>query len=360
MPGPRRMRSFFDWKAVLGISISIVALWWALRGVDAREVWTEIRRADPLYFLLSVFFATAVFWVRAWRWRTLLATAAPDSSFRSRLAATTIGFMANNLLPARVGEFARAYAFSKMEKATLAGSFGSLVVERLFDALGIVALLLITLGMPDVPDATNLGGHDVSGVAHMLAILIGIALALGIALVFMPERTVRFVEKYPARVLPRSARRLFVDALEAFLSGLAVLRSPALLSAAIAQTAFLWLFNALGFWAGFKAFGIDLPFSAALLLQSVIALAVSVPAAPGFFGLFEGASRVVLVGGYGIALGKATSFAVAFHIGGFIPVTAIGLYYLWRLGISLREVELSEEVVEAGVETETGQSPDNL
>ncbi|HEX6558139.1 MAG TPA: lysylphosphatidylglycerol synthase transmembrane domain-containing protein [Longimicrobiales bacterium] len=346
----RPARSFFNWKAVVGIAISVVALWYALRGVSWSAVFGEARRANPFLFLLAVFFATAVFWIRAWRWRTLLGETAPDSSFRSRLAATLIGFMGNNILPARVGEFARAYAFARMEKVPVVSAFGSLVIERLFDAIGIVALLLVTMSLPGVPDLSNLAGRNVSAATHTLAILIGVALLLAGALVIAPQKTVSFVEKYPARLLPHGMRRRFVDALEAFLSGLSVLRSPLLLSAAVVQTFVLWIFNAAGFWIGFKAFGIDLPFSAALLLQSVVAMAVSVPSAPGFFGLFEGAARLVLISGYGIPLAKMISFTLAFHMGGFIPVTLLGLYYAWKLGISLREVEASEETIEEAVE----------
>ena len=349
-PKPRKTRSFFDWKAVVGIGLSVIALWWSLRGVSAHKVFIELRHAHPLYFLLAVFFATAVFWVRAWRWRTLLAATAPDSAFHSRLAATMIGFMANNLLPARVGEFGRAYAFARLENVTVVGAFGSLVIERLFDAIGIIALLLITMSLPGVPDMSNVAGHDISALVRTLSVLIGIGLVMAGALVIAPQRTVRFVEKYPARLLPARLRARFVDALEAFLSGLSVLRSPLLLIVAIAQTFFLWLFNAAGFWIAFKAFGIALPFSAALQLQAIIGIAVAVPSAPGFFGLFEGASKVVLFSAYGIPLDKVTSFSIAFHIGGFIPVTLIGLYYAWKLGISLGDVEASEDAVESAVE----------
>lgn len=347
---PRKKRSYFDWKAVLGISLSIAALWYALRDANLHEVAREIGRADPLLYLLSVFLATAVFWIRAWRWGTLLSDAAPNTAFRSRVEATVIGFMGNNLLPARIGEFARAYAFSRMEKVTIVASFGSLVVERMFDAIGIIAILFIMMAMPDVPDITNLGGYNFSAVGRTLAVLVLFGLALGIALVLFPARTVAIVEKYFARFLPAAIRRPFVDALEAFLSGLTALRSPGIISLATAQTAVLWLFNGLSFWVAFKAFGIDLPFTAALLLQSVIALFVSVPSGPGFWGLYEAAARVVLVDAYAIPREKAMGFAIGFHIGGFIPVTLLGLYFAWRLGISLREVESSEEVVEEAVE----------
>lgn len=347
---PRKHRTLFNWKAILGIVLSIALLWYALRDVDPHEVMAEVRRADPIFFLLSVIAATLVFPIRAWRWRTLIQPIAPETSFRSRFAATSIGFMGNNILPARIGEFARAYAFAKMEKITVVGSFGSLVVERLFDAIGVIGLLFVAMSLPGVPDVTNIGGRDLTALANTLGILVVIGLALGLSLVLMPVRTVTFVEKYPARILPRAIRRPFVDALEAFLSGLVVLRSPLLLSAATAQTIALWLFNAVGFWLAFKAFDIDVGFAGALLLQSVIALAVSVPSGPGFFGPFELAAKFILVGAFGVADDKAVSFAIAFHIGGFIPITVIGLYYAWRLGISLREVEESEELVEEEVE----------
>lgn len=346
MNAPKSKRSYFDWKAVVGIVLSVALLWYALRKVDPDKVLIEIRQANLAYFTLAVFCATFVFWIRAWRWKTLLSVAAPNSSFRNRLAATTIGFMTNNILPARVGEFTRVYAFSKMEKVAIVGSLGSLVVERLFDAIGLVALLFITLSLPDVPSI----GSTWTGIARTLAILIVIGLIIGVSLVLFPKRTVALVENYIARFLPTSFRRPIVDSLEAFLTGLTVLRSPWLLTTATVQTMVLWVFNAVGFWLGFKTFGIDVPFSAALLLQSITAFAVSVPSTPGFFGPFEAASVFILTELYGYTQDKAASFALAFHAGGFVPVTLIGFYYAWRFGISLKEVAHSEETVEDEVE----------
>ena len=345
-----KKKSLLDWKAVVGIALSVLLLWYALRHVDPQKVMAELKQADPFYYILAVIAAYGVFPIRAWRWKTLLQATAPETSFRSRYAATTIGFMGNNVLPARIGEFARAYAFSKMEKITIVGSFGSLVVERLFDAVAVVGLLFVAMSLPGVPDITNIGGRDLTTLVNTLGVLVVIGMLLGISLVLVPTATVRFVEKYIARFLPRSFRRPFVDALEAFLSGLSVLRSPIMLSTATVQTIALWLFNAVGFWLAFKTFGIDVGFGGALLLQSIIALAVSVPSGPGFFGPFEAAAVAVLQHAYGIPHEKAISFAIAFHIGGFIPVTVVGLYYAWRLGISLREVEESEEIVEEEVE----------
>ena len=345
-----KRKSIFDWKAILGIGLSIALLWWAFKDEDFGEILHELKQADPLLFIAAAAAATAVFWPRAWRWRTLLEPVAPGTPFRSRFAATTIGFMGNNLLPARIGEFARVFALSRMERVPIVTGLGSLVIERLFDAVFVVGLLFLALTLPGVPDISTAKGANLTAVANTLAILIAVAFILGTLLVLFPQRSVGFFERNIARWLPHGIRRPLVDALEAFLSGLGILRSPKLIVVATLQSAALWLFNAFGFWLGFQAFGIDVSFSGALLLQSVIALAVSVPSGPGFFGLFEGGAVIVLHELYQIEKDKVLGFALGFHLGGFIPVTLIGLFYAWRLGISLKEVGKSEETVEEAVE----------
>src|SRR5690606_24660015 len=140
------------------------------------------------------------------------------------------------------------------------------------------------------------------------------------------------------------------DAVEAFLAGLAVLRTPALILRVSVWSVGLWLLNALSFWLAFRAFGIPVGFGGALFLQSLIAIMVAAPSAPGFFGPYEAAVKIGLVGLWGVEANKALGFAIGFHIGSFIPVTVIGLYYAWRLGFTPREVEQSEKVVERAVE----------
>lgn len=345
-----KRKSIFDWKAVLGIAVSVVLLWWAFKDEDFSKIIAEVKLANPFWFLAAAAAATAVFWPRAWRWKTLLDPVSPGTTFRSRFRATCIGFMGNNLLPARIGEFARVYALSRMEPVPIVSGLGSLVIERLFDAVFVIGLLFVALSLPGVPDISTVRGANLTNIANTLAILIALAFVIGVLLVLFPKRSVSFFERNIARFLPMSFRRPLVDALEAFLSGLAVLRSPKLVALTTIQSLGLWLFNAVGFYLGFRAFGIDVPFSGALLLQSVIALAVSVPSGPGFFGLFEAGALLVLNQLYHIETERVLAFALGFHLGGFIPVTVMGLFYAWRLGLSLREVGTSEEAVEEAVE----------
>jgi uncharacterized protein (TIRG00374 family) len=121
-----------------------------------------------------------------------------------------------------------------------------------------------------------------------------------------------------------------------------VLRHPGRFAAVFAWTVAHWLLNALGFWLGFKAVGIHLPFSAALFLQTLIAVGVALPSAPGFFGVFEKFATVGLAI-YGVSASQATSWAIGFHILSFIPITLIGMWYFARLGLHMKDINTARE-----------------
>jgi glycosyltransferase 2 family protein len=348
MSKPRRRRRLLDWKALVGIGISALLLYLTFRRMDLAEVWLNLRGVNVGLYLLSSAAATFVFWIRAWRWRGILEPIA-RVPFRSRFAAVTIGFMGNNLLPARVGEFLRAYSLSRMAPVSTVASLASLVIERVFDGVLVISLLFLSMSLPGFPAVARGEGVAYTGYARGAGVLLVVIIAVLLGLVFMPRRSVALVERM-VEVLPKGVRRPIVDALEAFLTGVGILRNPLLLVRATAWSIVLWLFNAVGFWIAFHAFGLPLPFTAALFFQSAIALAVSVPSGPAFVGVYHGAAVFVLSNMWGAPPAAAGAFAVGFHIAGFIPVTIIGLYYAWRMGLSFGEVRASEEAVEEEVE----------
>ena len=129
-----------------------------------------------------------------------------------------------------------------------------------------------------------------------------------------------------------------ISALETFLQALKVLRHPVLLTKAVLWSYTFWLWHGLSFWLAFRAFGIDLGFDAAVFTMAVVGFAVAIPAAPGFFGTFQLGTDLALSGVYGVAEPTALAFSFGFHLGGFFPITIIGLYYASRLGFSMREL----------------------
>lgn len=234
----------------------------------------------------------------------------------------------------------------------MVGSFASLVIERMFDGLLVISLLFVAMSLPDFPSLVGFDQFSVPALARGMAILVGAITVVLFSLVLFPGRAVALLERVVV-ILPKAFRRPIVDALEAFLAGASMLRDPRLLVRATAWSLGLWLFNAVGFWIGMNAFGIQLSFTAALFLQSVVALAVSLPSAPGFFGVYQAAATIVLHDMWGADINAAGAFAIGFHLAGFIPVTLIGLYYAWRTGLTLGEVKSSEEAVEEAVERVT-------
>jgi glycosyltransferase 2 family protein len=343
-----RIGARFDWKAVVGVLVSVALLYYALRGVDFRDVTRQIVLANPFLLLVAVAVNFLGFPFRALRWKALLEPVR-KTGFGNRFAATCVGFMANNLLPARVGEFARAYALSRLEPVRMTASFGSLVVERLFDIIVVVASLLLAMTLPGFP-AMNAAMPEVWRAAETVLAVFAAGFAVILIMVAWPERSVRVFEALARRLLPHSLRRKVIDLLEGFLQGLTAIRQPVLVIRIAAWSAAVWGINALSFWIGFQAFGIHVPFSGALFLQAIIALAVSLPSVPGFFGIYEAAVRVGLVGVWGIATTPAIAFALGFHITTFLPVTLFGLFYVWRLGLTWSEVGQSSQAVDDAVE----------
>ncbi|MDH3224194.1 MAG: flippase-like domain-containing protein [Gemmatimonadota bacterium] len=326
----------FDWKSVLGLVITVALLWWIFRQEDPVEIWHHIRGADFGLLFLAVAITTAGFAVRALRWRYFLEPIQPDSRFRPRFEAVCIGFMSNNLLPARVGEFTRAYAYGRLEGVPVTAVLATLVVERVLDGLAIMGLLVVAVLAPSFP-AETLPPAVLGGIRWVTASIGGLLLVV-LALILMPEITLRMVAGVARRFLPKTWADRTEAVAHAFLQGLSSLKNPRLLTLGLLWSVGFWIFHSVSFWVGLRAFDIHLPFAAALFLNGTIAMAVSVPAAPGFFGTFHLGVKLALVDVYGVLTGPALGFAFGWHLGAFIPVTLMGLWYARKLGLSLGQM----------------------
>lgn len=330
-----------SWRSAIGIALSAILLWWTLRDVSLATVWQELSHASAPLFLASTFCATIIFPLRARRWRTILEPVAPGQPFSALWRATAVGMMANNVLPARAGEIARAYALTRQTGVPFATSIASLAVDRLFDMVVLLMLAVFAFFDPAFPRGAEIAGQSIGEIARGSVLFVFVLVAGLYALAFFPAQLVRAFEIFARRISPALEER-GKSVLIRFSDGLSVLRSPGRFAAVLGWTILHWLVNALAFWLGFKAVGIALPFSAALFLQTLIAVGVALPSAPGFFGFFEKLATVGL-GIYGVAAAQATSWAIGFHILSFIPITVIGLWYFSRLGLHLSEIDSARE-----------------
>ena len=326
------------WRGILGVVISVALLWWTLRGESFSDIWNVLRTSNVLLFVLAAAVSTLTFPMRAWRWHYILEPSAGKIPFGPLWRATAIGMMVNNVSPARAGELARAYVLSRETgRVRFTASLASLVVDRVFDSLIVLLLLLIVVSLPGFPENATVGNWPIERLLMVGAIVAMVALVTLVLAALFPDRLARLWE----RALGGRAPRLMArgrDILLAFGSGLSVLRDARQSAIVFVWTLAQWLVNGASFWIAFKAVGIEAPFSAALFLQSLLAVAVAAPSAPGFFGVFEAASKVAL-SVYGIGDTLAVSYALGYHLLGWIPITVIGFWYLGRMGLHLKDMQ---------------------
>jgi uncharacterized protein (TIRG00374 family) len=241
------------------------------------------------------------------------------------------------VIPARAGELARAYALTKEDRrVSFAAAFASLAVDRIFDAVTVVILLVIAMFFSDFPEGTTISGQPINRLAMFAAVVALGALAALVAMAMFPALVLRIWDGVVGRLVPSIAER-GRTLLESFISGLGALRSPVRFAQVLGWALVMWLCNGLAFWLGFVAVGIEAPFSASLFLMGVIAIGVALPSSPGFFGVFEAAALAGLTL-YAVPSDLAVSWALGFHLLSFLPITLIGLYYFLRLGMKFGEL----------------------
>jgi hypothetical protein len=306
-----------------GLAVSVALLVWALRDVRLEEVLRQIASARPGPLAAAVVIATLTFPLRLIRWRLLLRDERGEPYPTAPLwHAIALGFMANNVLPLRAGELVRSYTAARLAGARFTTVISSVAVERIFDGLTVIALLSLALLSPGLPGSITVAGTSVAQLARVGGVIGLVALLGAILVVAAPLAAERMVR----RLLPHAqlADRI-VYLIEGIRQGLTVLRSPSRLVRVVFWSLVVWLVNALGFYVGFAAFDIPVGYTGALLLQGLLILGISIPSTPGFFGPFE-AVIVAVLAIYGVSSSLAFSYALAFHITTFVPITLLGLW----------------------------------
>lgn len=330
-------RGGFGWPGLIGLAVTIVLLWLVLRGVDLAEVGRHLRDVRVLPFIVAIIVATAAFPIRTVRWWYLLRVDGQALSFLPLWHATAIGFMANNVLPARSGEVARAYAARRLTGVPFTTAVGTLVIERILDGLTLVTLLAIAAAAGGFSSDTQIGDVPLATIMTGASVLFAAILGAAMVAVWFPNFSLGITRATARAVLPHRWADKITAVAKNLLDGLEVLRSGRRFVTVALWSFAVWGVNGLSFLACFYAFNLQVPVSAAFVLQSIIAFGVAIPSSPGFFGPFEFATRITLAA-YGIGATAAVSYAVGYHIGTFLPITLLGLWSLSRAHLHLTDL----------------------
>lgn len=322
-----RPRSRFPWQTVLVVVLTGVLLWLFLRSIDFGRAWEAMREADPWLLTLAVVVTVATYGMRALRWQTLLAPIG-ETRFANAFRTTVIGFAASFLLPGRVGEVLRPYLLARHEGLRASATFATVVVERLIDLATVLAMFGIALLTVDVVVDP--------GIRAAGAVTAGIAVAAVVVLIVLaghPERLGRLTTSM-TRWLPDRVGAALAGFVATFAEGLKVMRSPGHLTLALVWSVPLWLSLTLGVWLTSLAFGLTFSFPATFLVMGVLAVGVAAPT-PGGAGGFHLAYAYSVTAFFGADQDTAGAAAIVLHGISFVPVTLVGLVFMWQDGLTL-------------------------
>lgn len=325
------------WKHYLvGILISLAAAWFFLRSVPLEGMAQALAHMHLIYLLPCAALYLVSYLFRTLRWHYLMRPVA-RVGFIPLFRALMIGFLGNNILPAHLGEVVRAYVLGRSQQVSTSATFATVVLERIYDGLTVLLLLLMVLLFMDLPHQAAPGGFitlDTLRTAGWLGLGLFAGLMLVLQAFYWQRRRALSACAYCLRPLPVRLSEKLLRLLEEFSQGLSVV-SPRDLVFVGLYSLLTWVFLGLWAWSLFPAFDLTLGPMAGMLMEVVVALALLIPSAPAFLGTFHLAAAATL-GFMGADAGVAGSYAIALWLVHFVTTTVAGLYCLWRQGLSLR------------------------
>jgi glycosyltransferase 2 family protein len=318
-------------RVLIGVALTAFFLWLALRNVDLRAVRDALRSASYIYLIPAAISGLLGYCVRTVRWGRILAPV-KKVPFGRLFPVLMVGFAANNLLPARIGEFVRAYLLSREEDVSTSLALATIVVERVCDGITLLALMALTLLFFPIPvtDATlrrvELGATAIFGVA-----------TIGLILLVLWPRPIQRLTTWCLRPFPRRLTARVEGILTAFIAGLSALKRPGTLARIAGLSLLVWLFEGGTFACVLLAFPFGLARSewlaAAIFLLVFVNLGIMIPSAPGYIGTYQFFAKLAL-GAFAVAAAPALGLSFVAHALQYTLITGAGLLCLWRLGLT--------------------------
>lgn len=303
------------------ISIAFVAL--ALRGLRLSEVWENLQGANYWWIIPGILIYFFGVWARTWRWHYMLLPF-KSISLPRLFPIVCIGYAGNNIYPARAGEVIRSYVLKQTDDIPMSTSLATVFVERLFD--GLVMLIFVFLALP----FTTTIPKQYSSFVIVLSLLFVLALILFLIVAARPVMARRIYDVFADRIIPLRFRPKLGDIVDRFLSGLACLRSGRDVLTIFGTSIVVWLAETMKYWFIMHAFDFEVSFLVLMLMNGIVNLFTTLPAAPGYIGTFDAPGIEILSVVGGVPRATAAAYTVVLHAALWLPITVLGIYYLYH------------------------------
>jgi len=330
------------WQFWLGVVVSILFLYPSLRGLHLDKVWYYLRYAGYGWIIpgILVYFVGVGF--RTWRWHYMLRPL-KRIPLQTLFPVVCIGYFGNNVYPARAGEVLRAYVLRRKEAVPISASLATILVERVFD--GLVMLLFVFIALPFAP---SLAGYR--RFITLLSLAFFVALVVFFWAAVQPERVRSLYTGLADHLLPARFREQVDGIVDRFLEGIHFLRRPQDVLMIFVTSVFIWLAETVKYWFVMHAFAFHVPFIVLMLMNGIVNLATTLPAAPGYVGTFDTPGIAVLVT-FGVDQNLAAGYTWVLHAALWLPITLLGAYYMWREHLHRRDLKAAEALVETTIES---------
>lgn len=338
-PAPARARNW--WSRIAGAVLAVVLLYFSLRGIEWRRVWGLILEAHWQYMLVAALLTAGTYFLRSLRWRVLL-NASADFPVTTVFWATMAGYLGNNFLPARAGEFIRTLLISGRSSLSKTYVLTTALMERVSDAIVLVLCgSVILLGVDQKPAWMN----DVSRSITIAATLGALTIAV---LPYIDGLVRRILGRLP---LPHALRDRLCELVEQIVLGLRAFHHVGRFLQFSVLTVLIWAGDAAGVVIGVHVVGAHVSFTVALLLLVGLGLSSALPSTPGYVGIYQFVTVTVL-GPFGIDRNSALAYIILSQASGYVLVLLLGgpaFYYLRRKTPAIQSAaSVSDRTVASG------------
>ncbi|MCH7611861.1 MAG: flippase-like domain-containing protein [Candidatus Marinimicrobia bacterium] len=317
------------YKFIIGFIISFAGLWYAFQGVDLQQIKIHLVRTDITYLILSMVVMVSSVMVRAMRWKLILI---PLHTFKLKplYKSTMIGYFGNGVLPFRLGELLRAYAISRSNSISSSAAFGTILLERLLDLIGLAVLMAIVAFLSPLMEWS---GNILFGLIIFTVCGFIFVFWLGKSHSKFHEIVVHW------KLFEKKSGQTVLRIINNILKGLTSIRKTKHTGGLIFYTITLWFMYFVCTYLIVLATQIDISWIGACIILIATTLAISIPSAPGYVGTYHAAAVYVLVNILHAGVAESQAFSVLIHAIGYIPLVIIGFVYFLQSSIHFKEIK---------------------
>lgn len=322
---------------IIGFAVSVVLLYFSLKGMDYRKLLETLGTADLRYAFLPIGFIFVCLTLCSFRWSRV---AGNGVRFRDAFVALVIGLFINNVMPARIGEVARGYALSRRRGMPFTYAFSTVFVDRVFDLIGLLVITFVFFPKETLPPA----------ISKTLYVLVGVLMVcVALFFAFKGERTVLkikgFLERRRYPVLNRLAQRVIeVQA------NLRRISAPGRFFFFVCLSVANWLSMSMALYFSLRTLGVVMPFVYAPFVCALLNMGLTVPSSPGYIGVYQ-FLLVYLLAIFSISQHEAFAVSLFFHASWYIPYNILGAVFLVREQLHIKDIQKLEDETETNMGT---------